>query len=78
MSTKNYRLIEINAIVGSRFPGSYITILSADTVEDEDQNGLRYPVELLNILIGRASLAKHGIQSKKGFIVMVLRNLCPQ
>ncbi len=50
MSTKNLRLIEINAKVGSRFAGSYKALLSADSVEDEDQNSLRYPADLLNIL----------------------------
>ncbi len=52
LSAKNSRLIGINARVGSRFPGSYKTFLSADAVEDEDQNCLRYPGELLNSLTG--------------------------
>ncbi len=33
LSTKTSRLIKINAKVMSRFPGSYKTFLSADTVE---------------------------------------------
>ncbi len=77
-STKNSRLIDINAKVWSRFPGSYKTFLSADTVEREDQNGLRYPVEILNSLTGGSSLPNHRLQLKKEFIVMLLRNLCPQ
>ncbi len=50
--TKNSRLIEINAKFGSRSRGSYKAFLGADSVEDEDQNGLRYPAELLNSLNG--------------------------
>ncbi len=36
LCTKTSRLIEINAKVGSRFPRSYKTFLSADAVEHED------------------------------------------
>ncbi len=43
----NPKFMRINANVGSSFPGSKKTFLSTDTVEKEDQNGLRYPVELL-------------------------------
>ncbi len=71
-------LIEINAKVGSRFPEIYKTVLSADSVEDEDQNGLRYSAELFNSLNGGSSLPDHRIQLKKVFMVMLLRNLCPQ
>ncbi len=78
LSAKTSRLIEINAKVGSRFPGGYKTFLSADSVEDEDSNGLRYPAELLNSLTGGSSLPEHRIQLKKGFIVMLLRSVCPQ
>ncbi len=76
LSTKYSRLIDINTKVGSRFPGSYKTFLSADSVEDEDQNGLRYPAELLNSLNGGSSLPDNRIQLKKGFMVMLLRNIC--
>ncbi len=47
--------------------------------EDENsQNGLRYPVEHLNSLTAGPALPYHRIQLKKGFKVMLLRNLCPQ
>ncbi len=59
------RLVEIGAEVGSRFSGSYKTFLSADVVEDEDQNGLRYPAELRNCLTGGSSLPDRRIQLKK-------------
>ncbi len=53
LSTKNSRLIEINTKVESMFPGSFKTFLSAGTVEEDDQNSFRYPVEVLNCLHGR-------------------------
>ncbi len=73
LSTKNSGLIRINAKVGS-----YKTFLSSHTVEVEDQNELRYPVELLNSLNGGSSLPDQHLQLKKGLIVMLLRNFCSQ
>ncbi len=65
----NNRIIEINSKVGSRLPGSYKTFLSADSVKDEDQNGLRYTAELLNNLNRGKSLPDRLIQLKEGFVV---------
>lgn len=44
-------------------------------MEDEDLNALRYPVELLNTVPGNASLQDHVLKFKKGFPVILLRNL---
>ncbi len=68
----------MNAEFKSRFPWIWKTFLSADSVYDEDQNGLRCLAELLNCLNGGASLPNHWIQLKKGIMVMLLRNLCPE
>ncbi len=55
LSTNKSRLIEMNAKVGSRFSGSYKTFLSADSVEQEDKNGLIYRAELVNKRNGGSS-----------------------
>lgn len=51
--TKNRELEELNMIVGKHIPGEMRTYTSADTVETEDDNALRYPTEMLNSLSHR-------------------------
>ncbi|CDF40520.1 ATP dependant DNA helicase [Chondrus crispus] len=75
--SKNSALPEINEIVGDMILGAYCTFLSADKVENEDRNALRYPVELLNTPTAGSSLPDHQLKLKKGFVVMLLRNLNP-
>ena len=47
------------------------------SVEAQNAAELRYPVELLNSIEVVASLSDHEIAFKKGFIVMLLRNIRP-
>ena len=48
-----------------------------DSGETQNAAELRYPKELLNSIEARASLLDHEIALKKGFIVMLLRNIKP-
>ena len=77
LTVKNARLPEINAVVGNMIPGEFTPFRSADSVENAEENALRYPVELLNSLSGKGSLPDHVITLKKGFPVMLLRNIDP-
>lgn len=62
---------------GVLIPGPYKPFLSADTAADEVRDALRYSKELLNTLTAITALPGHGIKLKKGFAVMLLRNLDP-
>ena len=53
VATKNSDLPEVNEIIRDMIPGPYRTFLSAEKVENEDQNALRYPVELWNTFTAR-------------------------
>ncbi|CDF39624.1 Helicase-like protein [Chondrus crispus] len=77
LTTKNRPLEEVNEVIGNMIPGSYRTYLSADKVENEDTNALIYPTEMLNTLTAGSALPDHKLKLKKGFIVMLLRNLDP-
>jgi len=77
LTTKNVNLDPINTIVGAMLPGNYRTYLSADKVENEDQNALRYPVELLNTLTAGSALPDHKLRLKKGVVIMLLLNVDP-
>ena len=77
LTTKNRPLEQVNEVGGNMIPGPYRTYLSADKVENEDTNALIYPTELLNTLTARSALPDHNLELKKGFIVMLLRNLDP-
>ena len=48
-----------------------------DSVEAQNASELNYPVELLNSIEVGASLPDHEVALKKGFIVMLLRNIKP-
>ena len=75
LTLRNRRLPVINAAVAKLIPGRAVSLLSADTVtKDADENALRYPTEFLNSL-SAGSLPDHKITLKKGFIVMLLRNI---
>ncbi|CDF33193.1 ATP dependant DNA helicase [Chondrus crispus] len=77
LTTKNRPLEEVNEVIGNMILGSYRTYLSADKVENEDTNALIYPTEMLNTLTAGSALPDHKLKLKKGFIVMLLRNLDP-
>ncbi|CDF36294.1 unnamed protein product [Chondrus crispus] len=77
LTTKNRPLQEVNEVIGNMIPGSYRTYLSAEKVENEDTNALIYPTEMLNTLTAGSALPDHKLKLKKGFIVMLLRNLDP-
>ncbi|CDF40383.1 ATP dependant DNA helcase [Chondrus crispus] len=47
------------------------------TKRTEDTNALIYPTEMLNTLTAGSALPDHKLKLKKGFIVMLLRNLDP-
>ncbi|CDF41007.1 ATP dpendant DNA helicase [Chondrus crispus] len=47
------------------------------TKRNEDTNALIYPTEMLNTLTAGSALPDHKLKLKKGFIVMLLRNLDP-
>ena len=51
--------------------------VSCDSVEVQSKSELRYPQELLNSVKAGASLPDHEIKLKKGFIVMLRRNIKP-
>ncbi len=80
--TKNVKLEEVNEMVGSRIPGELKTFKSADSVQNRDRQAqisdeLRYPQELLNQIDAGSSMPDHKLTLKKGYIVMLLRNLRP-
>ncbi len=80
--TKNVKLEEINEIVGSRITGELKTFKSADSIQNHDRQAqisdkLRYPQELLNQIDAGSSMPDHKLVLKKGYIVMLLRNLRP-
>ena len=80
--TKNVKLEEINDMVGSRIPGEFKTLKSADSVRNHDQQAqisyeLRYAQDLLNQMDAGSSMPDHKMTLKKGYIVMLLCNLRP-
>ncbi|CDF36188.1 ATP dependant DNA helicase PIF1 [Chondrus crispus] len=77
LTTKNRPLEQVNEVIGNMMPGPYRTYLSADKVESEDTNALIYPTEMFNTLTAGSDLPDHKLKLKKGFIVMLLRNLDP-
>ncbi|CDF77379.1 unnamed protein product [Chondrus crispus] len=77
LTTKNRPLEEVKEVIGNMIPGPCRTYLSADEVENEDTNALIYPTEMLNTLTAGSALPDHKLKLKKGFIVMLLRNLDP-
>lgn len=54
------------------------TYVSVDTVENEDNNGHRYPQEMLITLSHRSDLSDDMLNFNKGFLDMLLRNIDPR
>ncbi|CDF35745.1 ATP dependant DNA Helicase Pif1 [Chondrus crispus] len=75
LTTTNRPLEQVNKVIGNMMPGPYRTYLSAEKVESEDTNALIYPTEILNTLTAGSALPDHKLKLKKGFIIMLLRNL---
>ena len=72
LASTNSAATSLNEEIGSRIPGEYRLLRSADSVtaDDPDQQAaleLRYPQELLNSLDTGSSMPDHIIQLKKGF-----------
>ena len=83
LTVMNANLSRINEHVGNKIPGPYRRYLSADSVKCENPNDqaekeLCYPQELLNRLSAGSAMPDHILLLKKGFIVMLLRNICPE
>ena len=82
LAPTNSRLKYHNDKVAEWFPGTFSEYKSADsvfcdTLEAQESADLKYPQELLNSIEVGASLSDHEIALKKGFIVMLLRNIKP-
>ncbi len=82
LTPKNRRPKSLNNQVAEVFPGAFSYYKSGDSVvrdslEAQNAAELRYPQELLNPIEVGASLPDHEIALKKGFIVMLLRNIKP-
>ena len=75
LTTKNVFLEEINTLAGALIPGTVRQYKSADQVENENENQLRYPVEMLNTLTAGSALPDHKLLLKRGYPVMLLRNI---
>ena len=80
LATTNSKLKNLNDEVIERFPGKHRSFLSADSVisdnpEDQKEMELKYPPELLHTIETGSSLPDHEISLKKGFVVMLLRNI---
>ena len=76
----NSRLKVLNEEIIERFPGSYRTFPSADSVvsdnpDDQKKTELRYSQELQYSIEAESSLPDHEIRLKIGFIVILLRNI---
>jgi len=65
LTVKNRGLQAINKLVGDKIPESYREFTSADKVSDEQEDALRYPVEMLNTLTGGSALPDNKLRLKK-------------
>ena len=82
LAPTNSRLQSLNFEVAKIFPHDFLYYRSAesvvcDSIEAQNAAELSYPVELLNSIEVAASLPDHEIALKRGFIVMLLRNIKP-
>ena len=82
LTVKNMLIPRINEHVGNKIPGPYHRYNSADSIrcdnpDEQAEKELNYPQELLNRLSAGSSMPDHLLLLKKGFIVMLLRNICP-
>lgn len=80
LAPTNKRLTMVNEEVSEKFSGQPCKYLSADSVcldePDHRKDGeLKYPTEFLNYLETGSALPGHEIVLKKGFPVMLLRNI---
>ncbi len=68
-------MIALNEEIADSFTSSFLSYKSSDSSKAGSKAELRYTQELLNSVEAGASLSYHEIKLKKGFIVMLLRNI---
>jgi hypothetical protein len=76
LTTTNKEVTNFNDTATSLFPGSFNEFLSADTIEQGNDNGSYWPTEFLN-KIEISGLPPHRLVLKENMPVMLLRNICP-
>ncbi|CAC5405205.1 unnamed protein product [Mytilus coruscus] len=79
LATKNENVDMINNLVMDKLPATHDqtkTCLTADSVADDDQQGL-YPIEFLNTLTPSGK-PPHRLYVKKNAPIILLRNLNPK
>jgi len=76
LTTTNKEVTNFNDTATSLFPGSFNEFLSADTIEQDNDNGSYWPTEFLN-KIEISGLPPHRLVLKENMPVMLLRNICP-
>lgn len=74
----NAELEEVNTIFGAHIPGEMRTFTYADTLETEDENAVRYSMEMLNALSKWLAVPYYMLSLEKGFAVMLLNNIDPK
>lgn len=75
LTTENVVLDDINLIVLWNIPGNLKMYMSADNVENEDENLFRYGIDMLNTLSPESALKDHMLSYKEKPIVMLPHNL---
>lgn len=75
LKTKNTELNEINAILEAYISIEMRISKKADTMEIENQNALRYPVEMLSAFNNRSAVQDNILNLKIEFILMLLGNV---
>lgn len=78
LTTKNGKLKEINTFLGTYIPGELRRFTKSDTDENDNDNTLRYLVEMLNTFNRVAALPNYTVNLKKWFIVLLISNLNPK
>lgn len=75
LKTKSAEFDKIKKTLGAHIPGEMRTFTSADSTDDEDENALKYTMQIMKTLRYGSALTDHILSPKKVFIVMLLRNL---
>lgn len=78
LTTKNSEIEEINAVRRGYIPGEARKITGANNVEAKDKNAVRYAMEMLNTFSHGSAVLDHTLSLKKGFNMVILRNLDPK
>lgn len=77
ITKRNVSLQILNEIVGTKFPGEVMSILSSDNIVTYEtaEIGPQYLVEMINTLTAGSALSNHLLTLKVGFPVILLRNI---